>query len=100
MDKMQKYYNDLFEYGNKENIYKIPKEYQTQEMWNEFVNETHTCPAYIPKEFQNKDFINVVDCSKRIAEIIDCISKGKSLKKIVDSNERIIKILENKKITK
>ena len=56
--------------------------------------------TYIPKEFQNKDFINVVDCSKRIAEIIDCISKGKSLKKIVESNERIISILEKKKITK
>lgn len=58
MDKMQKYYNDLFEYGNKENIYKIPKEYQTQEMWNKYVNETHTCPAYIPKEFQTQEMWN------------------------------------------
>ena len=53
--------------------------------------------TYIPKEFSKYKWMNVVNCSKRIAEIIDYIHEGKSLKKIVHGNDRIIELLNKKK---
>ena len=52
--------------------------------------------TYIPKEYYDHEWLKVVNCSKRIAEIIDCIHKGKSLGKIVDGNEKIIALLNEK----
>lgn len=45
---------------------------------------------YIPDEYKSKKRLKIVDTSKRIAEIIDHVHKGKSLEKIVNSNEKII----------
>lgn len=53
--------------------------------------------SYIPKEFSKYKWMNVVNCSKRIAEIIDYIHEGKSLKKIVHGNDKIIELLNKKK---
>ena len=38
----------------------------------------------------------VVNCSKRIADIIDHIHKGKSLKNIVHNNEKVLTLLRRK----
>lgn len=53
--------------------------------------------SYIPKEYRKYKWLNVVNCSKRIAEIIDYVHEGKSLKKIVNGNEKIIELM-NKKV--
>lgn len=52
--------------------------------------------TYIPKEYQKFKWLHVVNCSKRIAEIIDYIHEGKSLKKIVHSNDKILELLGRK----
>ena len=52
--------------------------------------------TYIPEEYSKYRWLHRVDCSKRIAEIIDYIHKGKSLRKIVHGNEKIIELLNKK----
>ncbi len=55
--------------------------------------------TYIPEEYtkdKSNEWLRVVDCSKRIAEIIDYLHKGKSLKKIVNGNDKIIELLQEK----
>ena len=52
--------------------------------------------TYIPKEYQKYKWLHVVNCSRRIAEIIDYIHEGKSLKKIVHSNDKIMELLGRK----
>ena len=54
--------------------------------------------SYIPEEYNHYKWLNKVNCSKRIAEIIDYVHKGKSLRKIVHSNEKIIELLNKKGI--
>ena len=53
--------------------------------------------TYIPKEIKNKKWIKTVDCSKRIAELIDAIHKGKSVSKIIHESEKIFKLINDKK---
>lgn len=53
--------------------------------------------SYIPKEYQKHKWLKVVNCSSRIAEIIDHIHNGQSLKNIVHGNERIMELLEREK---
>lgn len=53
--------------------------------------------SYIPQDYMENEWIKIVNCSKRIAEIIDCIHKGNSLGKIVDGNEKVLNLLEEKK---
>lgn len=53
--------------------------------------------TYIPKEYTKNKWMHVVNCSKRIAEIIDYIHEGKSLRKIVHGNDKVIELL-NKKV--
>ena len=53
--------------------------------------------TYVPKEYSKYKWLHIVNCSKRIAEIIDYIHEGKSLRKIVHSNDKIIELL-NKKV--
>ncbi len=53
--------------------------------------------TYIPKEIKNKKWIKIVDCSKRIAELIDAIHKGKSVSKIIYESDKIFKLLSEKK---
>ena len=50
--------------------------------------------SYIPNEFSENDWLNIVDCSKRIAEIIDYIHKGKSLTNIVHGNNKVLQLLK------
>ena len=52
--------------------------------------------TYIPEEYSKYRWLHRIDCSKRIAEIIDYIHKGKSLKKIVHGNDKIIELLNKK----
>ncbi len=53
--------------------------------------------TYIPKEIKNKRWLKIVDCSKRIAELIDSIHKGKSISKIIYESEKVFKIINEKK---
>ncbi len=52
--------------------------------------------TYIPNEYKENKWLNVVDCSRRIAEIIDYIHKGKSLTNIVHGNNKVLKLLKEK----
>ena len=52
--------------------------------------------TYVPEEYSKYRWLHRIDCSKRIAEIIDYIHKGKSLRKIVHGNEKIIELLNKK----
>lgn len=52
--------------------------------------------TYIPNEYSKYKWIHVVNCSKRIAEIIDYIHEGKSLRKIVHGNDKILALLGRK----
>ncbi len=52
--------------------------------------------TYVPEEYNRYRWLHKVDCSKRVAEIIDYVHKGNSLKRIVHSNERIIELLNGK----
>jgi len=54
--------------------------------------------TYIPGEYAKNEWMKVVNCSKRIAEIIDCIHNGKSLGRIVDGNDNIIKLIKKAKL--
>ena len=52
--------------------------------------------TYIPEEYKTKEWLEVVNCSKRIADIIDHIHKGNSLKNIVHNNEKVLTLLKRK----
>jgi len=49
--------------------------------------------SYIPDNIKNKKWVKLVDCSLRLAEVIDCIHKGKSLGKIIWGSDKILTIL-------
>ena len=53
--------------------------------------------SYIPTNYKYKEWLEVVNCSKRIAEIIDYIHKGKSLGKIVNNNQKVLTLLKTKR---
>ncbi|MCR4581716.1 MAG: ribose-phosphate diphosphokinase [Bacilli bacterium] len=53
--------------------------------------------TYIPKEFKKKKWLHTVDCSKRIAELINAIHKGKSTSKIIHGSDKIFKIINESK---
>lgn len=64
---------------------------------NKFFDKLYTTNlTYIPNEFSKYKWVHVVNCSKRIAEIIDYIHEGKSLRKIVHGNDRILALLGRK----
>ena len=64
---------------------------------NKYFDKLYTTNlSYIPPEFKKYKWLKVVDCSKRVAEIIDYIHKGKSLRQIVHGNEKIIELLNKK----
>lgn len=52
--------------------------------------------SYIPDEYKKEEWLKIVDCSKRIAEIIDRIHNSKSLTKLSNDSERVIKLLDGK----
>lgn len=49
--------------------------------------------SYIPAEYNDNEWLNVVNCSTTIAEIIDHIHNGQSLKNIVHNNKNVLKLL-------
>ena len=53
--------------------------------------------TYIPKEIKSKRWLKIVDCSQRIAELINGIHKGKSIYKIIYESEKIFKLINQKK---
>lgn len=52
--------------------------------------------TYIPEEYKQQEWLEVVNCSERIAEIIDHIHKGNSLKNIVHNNEKVLTLLKRR----
>lgn len=52
--------------------------------------------SYIPDEYKKEEWLKIVDCSKRIAEIIDRIHNSKSITKLSNDSERVIKLLDGK----
>ncbi len=61
---------------------------------NKYFDKLYTTNlSYIPEEYNKYKWLHKVNCSKRIAEIIDYIHEGKSLKKIVHGNDKIIELL-------
>lgn len=52
--------------------------------------------TYIPYDYKNKEWISVVDCSKRVAEVIDCIHKGNSVANIVHNTDEIEKVMKKR----
>ena len=64
---------------------------------NKYFDKLYTTNlTFIPKEYQRCKWLHVVNCSKRIAEIIDYVHEGKSLKKVVHGNEKILELLNKK----
>ena len=53
--------------------------------------------SYISIEYRKEKWLKIVDCSKRIADVIDGIHDSKSLDKLCNDNERVIKLLDNKR---
>ena len=53
--------------------------------------------TYIPDKFKKKKWLKTVDCSKRIAELIDAIHKGKSASKIIHGSDKIFKLINENK---
>ena len=53
--------------------------------------------SYVPKEYKEKEWFNTVDCSMRIAEIINALHNKDSLKPLFNGKEKLIKKLRNKK---
>jgi len=53
--------------------------------------------TYIPSNIKNKKWLKTVDCSKRIAELINAIHKGKSVSKIIHESEKIFKLINDKR---
>lgn len=56
--------------------------------------------SYIPKKYQEKKWLHVVDCSKSVAQIILALHNGESIKKLVNNKEDILKMLEEKRTDK
>lgn len=58
--------------------------------------------SYIPLEYKNKEWFYTVNCSENIAEIINALHEGKSLKTLLNGKEKILalrrKIYENRNI--
>lgn len=53
--------------------------------------------TYIPGKFKKHKWLHTVDCSKRIAELINAIHKGKSVSKIIHGSDKIFKLINENK---
>lgn len=53
--------------------------------------------SYIPEKYNENEWLNIVNCSSRIAEIIDHIHNGQSLRNIVHNNKKVLKLLNQDK---
>lgn len=52
--------------------------------------------TYIPKEYKENEWLNIVDCSQKITNIITTIHEHKSIKPLKNGKEEIKKLLEEK----
>lgn len=52
--------------------------------------------SYIPKEYQDQTWFQTVDCSEKIAQIINALHQKESLKPLLNGKEKILKLLEDK----
>ena len=52
--------------------------------------------TYIPEEYKKRDWFNVVDCSKKLADIIKVIHENKSIKPLKNGKAELVKLLEEK----
>ena len=43
--------------------------------------------TYVPQEYKDLPWFNSVDCSKKIATIIDDLNNGKSIKELLDGKK-------------
>ena len=59
------------------------KDYYNKGIFNKVYSTNLT---YVPKEIINSDWFVSIDCSKFLADIIDCIDAGKSISDIIDKN--------------
>ena len=48
--------------------------------------------SYIPKEYSDKEWLHVVNCSKSLAKIIVALHNGESIKRLVNSKEDLLKV--------
>ena len=79
-----------------EGIEEFKKAYEN----NEFTILYTTNLTYIPEYIKEKEWLKTVDCSKRIAELINAIYKGKSIGKIINESEKVFEVINKKKILK
>ena len=56
--------------------------------------------TYIPQEIKDKEWLHVVNCSKSLAKIIVALHNGESIKRLVNSKEDLLKLIEAKKSSK
>ena len=52
--------------------------------------------TYIPKEYEKNDWMKVVDCSDKLAKIIETIHKHDSIKPLKEGKEKLVKMLDEK----
>lgn len=62
-----------------------------------FDNLYTTNLTYIPKKYQEREWIHVVDCSENLADIIETLHRHESIKKIKNNKDKILKLLEEKR---
>lgn len=52
--------------------------------------------TYIPKEYEKNDWLTIVDCSDKLAKIIETIHKHDSIKSLTDNKEKVVKLINEK----
>lgn len=54
--------------------------------------------SYIPNEYKEKEWLHTVNCSENIAEIINTLHEGDSLKKLLNGKEKILTLRKEKNL--
>ncbi|MDO4996521.1 MAG: ribose-phosphate diphosphokinase [Bacilli bacterium] len=52
--------------------------------------------TYIPKEYEKNDWLTIVDCSDKLAKIIETIHKHDSIKSLTNNKEKVVKLINEK----
>ena len=52
--------------------------------------------TYIPKEYEENDWLKIVDCSTKLARIIETIHEHQSIKPLKNGKEKLVKLLNEK----
>lgn len=52
--------------------------------------------TYIPKEYGKNDWLTIVDCSDKLAKIIETIHKHDSIKSLTNNKEKLVKLINEK----